>query len=82
MSQQIISLYEEKVSLKTNIINVQDQSRVYEFDPKELEINLRGNKKFENFLQEKRVCDAFVIGQVKGAIKSLTKITTALVEEQ
>lgn len=82
MSQQIISLYEEKATLKTNIINVQDQSKVYEFDPQELEKNLRGNKKFENLLQEKRVCDAFVIGQAKGAIKSLTKITTALVEEQ
>ena len=54
---------------------------MYEFDPQELEKNLRGNKKYENLLQEKRVCDAFVIGQAKGAIKSLTKITTALVEE-
>lgn len=82
MSQQIISLYEEKASLKTNIINVQDQSKVYEFDPQELEKNLRGNKKYENLLQEKRVCDAFVISQAKGAIKRLTKITSTLIEEQ
>lgn len=82
MSQQIISLYEEKASLKTNIINVQDQSKVYEFDPQELEKNLRGNKKYENLLQEKRVCDAFVISQAKAAIKRLTKITTTLIEEQ
>lgn len=82
MSQQIISLYEEKASLKTNIINVQDQSKVYEFDPQELEKNLRGNKKYENLLQEKRVCDAFVISQAKAAIKRLTKITSTLIEEQ
>jgi uncharacterized protein (UPF0335 family) len=81
MSQQIITLYQEKATLKTNVVNVQDQSKVYEFDPKELEKNLRGNKKYENLLQEKRVCDAFVIGQTKSAIKSLTRITSALVEQ-
>lgn len=82
MSQQICDLYKENASLKTNIINIQNQSKVYEFDPKDLEKNLRGNKKFENLLQEKRIYDAFVVMQAKGAMKSLAKITKALVAEE
>lgn len=81
MSHQIITLYQEKATLKTDIVNVQNQSKTYEFDPKELEKNLRGNRKYENLLQEKRVYDAFVIAQTNGAMKRLTRITSALIDQ-
>jgi len=81
MSHQILTLYQEKATLKTDIVNVQNQSKIYEFDPKELEKNLRGNRVYENLLQEKRVCDAFVIAQTNSAMKSLTRITSALIDQ-
>ena len=37
---------------------------------------------YENLLQEKRVYDAFVIQQSKGALKRLAKITSALIVEE
>jgi hypothetical protein len=61
---------------------VQNQSKIYAYNPQELEKNLRGNKKYENLLQEKRVLDAWVISQTTGSIKKLNKISAALIEEQ
>jgi len=82
MSQQIIELYKANSTLKTNIVSIQNQSKVYEFDPQELEKNLRGNRGYENLLQEKRVYDAFVVGQARQAITRLNAITAALAENQ
>ncbi|MFM7630046.1 MAG: hypothetical protein ACKO44_11055 [Algoriphagus sp.] len=82
MSQQIIELYKANSTLKTNIVSIQNQSKVYEFDPQELEKNLRGNRGYENLLQEKRVYDAFVVGQARHAITRLNAITAALAENQ
>ena len=81
-SHRLSDIYKQHSTLTTNVVNVQNQDQVYTFNPQELEKNLRGNKMYENLLQEKRVYDAFVIQQSKGALKRLAKITSALVVEE
>ncbi len=81
-SKQLIELYKANATLQTNIGNLQNLSKVYGFDPQELEKNLRGNRSYENLLQEKRVMDAFVVGQAKQAITRLNAITAALAKNQ
>ena len=81
-AKQLIELYKANATLQTDIGNLQNLSKVYGFDPQELEKNLRGNRSYENLLQEKRVYDAFVVGQAKQAITRLNAITAALAENQ
>lgn len=81
-SHRLSDIYKQNATLTTNVVNVQNQDQVYAFNPQELEKNLRGNKMYENILQEKRVYDAFVIQQSKGALKRLAKITSALAVEE
>jgi hypothetical protein len=81
-SNRLSNIYKEHASLNTNISNLQNLERVYKFNPQELERNLRGNKMYENLLQEKRVYDAFVIGQSQDALKRLAKITSVLMIEE
>ena len=82
LSQQISDLYKDNATLTTNISSVQNLSKIYAYNPQELEKNLRGNRKYENLLQEKRVLDAWVISQTTASIKKLNKISAALIEEQ
>jgi hypothetical protein len=82
LSNRLSDMYKQNASLTTNVINVQNQEKVYKFNPQELEKNLRGNKMYESLLQEKRVYDAFIIGQSQGALIRLAKITSALMIEE
>ena len=82
LSNRLSDIYKQNATLTTNVINVQNQEQVYKFNPQELEKNLRGNKMYESLLQEKRVYDAFIIGQSQGALKRLAKITSALMIEE
>jgi hypothetical protein len=82
ISQRLSDIYKENALLNTNIFNIQKQEDNYQFNAQDLEKNLRGNKKYENLLQEKRVYDAFVIQQSKQALNRLTKITQSLIKEE
>ena len=78
ISHRLGDMYSDNAGLNTYVSNVQNQEKIYAYNPQELEKNLRGNKRYENLLQEKRVVDAFVIQQTKGALKRLKKIIETL----
>jgi polyhydroxyalkanoate synthesis regulator phasin len=78
ISHRLGDMYSDNAGLNTYVSNVQNQEKIYVYNPQELDKNLRGNKRFENLLQEKRVVDAFVIQQTKGALKRLKKIIETL----
>jgi hypothetical protein len=78
ISHRLGDMYSDNAGLNTHVLNVQNQEKTYAYNAQELEKNLRGNKRFENLLQEKRVVDAFVVQQTKGALKRLKKIIEKL----
>ena len=78
ISHRLGDMYSDNAGLDTHLSEIQNLEKLYAYNARELEKNLRGNKRFENLLQEKRVMDAFVIQQTKGALKRIKKIIETL----
>jgi hypothetical protein len=80
ISDRLNELYKSNARLNANV-NFASGAPNYLFDGAALSSNLRGNQRFENALQEKRVIDEFVIQRTRSALKRTIKIMQQLQEE-
>lgn len=79
-SEALNNIYQSSASLNANI-DFSSNATVYQFNGSELMKNLRGNRAWENKLQEKRVMDEFMLNRTQGALKRTITIMNTLREE-
>ena len=79
-AEQIGKMYKENSSLQT-VADLTGDGTIFHFDGKSLQDNLRGNRVYENLLQEKWFMDKFTIQRYGTALKRTIRIMNQLKEE-